>query len=458
MYEERKDKFSVKDLVLQILFISLFVFLLLWLFPTKSDLNKLNLGSNKSSSSDNTNTVLYDRIFNENIIAMKDAAKSYYTTPRLPQNVGDKVKMTLGEMLDKKIILPFTDKNGKACDKEKSYVEITKENDEEYIMKVNLKCSDEENYLLVYMGCYDYCKTTVCEKNKEDVSTPIVRKVVTQSQPSVTNIVNNITNIVINQICPECCPTPTPTPTPTPPDPEKEYICEYVKVTNGKFTNWSSWSEWTDKQQYPTQLKQVKEKTARTTVQQKILTGYNVITYRDENKPIYKKVQVQSGTKTEKVCASYGTRTEADGSYVYGEWQDQGIVKLYNTAQGSDTVRYIYVSSGVDNCTNCDYRNYYLYRKQVRSKTPGTHTVTYCTAYDTKTIPLYKTVDVLTGYGTSEKREPVYKNVQSVVDKKYYSYRTRQITGGSQDIKWDVCEGSTLINSGYSPTGNKKEK
>lgn len=456
MYEERKDKFSVKDLVLQILVISLFVFLLLWLFPTKSDLNKIDLGSNKNNN--DTNSVLYDRIFNENIIAMKDAAKSYYTTPRLPQNVGDKVKMTLGEMLDKKIILPFTDKNGKACDKEKSYVEITKENEEEYIMKVNLKCSSEENYLLVYMGCYDYCKTTVCEKNKEDVATPIIRKVVTPQQ-SVTNIVNNITNIVINQVCPDC--NPTPTPTPMPPDPTKEYICEYIKVTNGSFSNWSSWSDWTDTQQYPTQLKQVKSKTIRTTVDQKILTGYNVITYRDENKPIYKQVQVQSGTKTEKVCASYGTRVEPNGSYVYGAWQDAGLVKLYDAvapSDASDTVRYIWVSSGTDNCENCDYRAYNVYRKQTRTKTAGTHNVTYCTGYTTKTIPLYKTVNVLTGYGTSEKREPVYKNVQSVVDKKYYSYRTRKVTGGSQDIKWDVCEGSSLVNDGYSPTGNKKEK
>lgn len=457
MYEERKDKFSIKDLVLQILFISLFVFLLLWLFPTKSDVSRLKLGASNNGSKD-TNTVLYDRIFNENIIAMKDAAKSYYTNPRLPQTVGDKVKITLGEMLAKKIILPFTDKNGKTCDEEKSYVEITKENDDEYIMKVNLKCSDEENYLLVYMGCYDYCTTTVCEKNKEDVSTPIVRKVVQENKPNVVNNVTNITNIIINQVCPDCCPTPTPTPTPTPPDPAKEYICEYLKVTNGKFTEWSTWSDWSDKEQYATQLKQVKSKTVKTTVDQKILTGYNVTTYRDSNKPIYKQVQVQSGTRTEKVCASYGTRVEETGSYAYGEWKDEGLVKLYNTPQGSDTVRYILVSSGTDNCENCSYRNYNVYRKQTRTRTVGTRTVTYCTAYDTKTIPLYKTVNVLTGYGTSEKRDPIYKTVQSVVNKKYYSYRTRRVTSGSRDVKWDVCEGSTLVNNGYSPTGNKKEK
>ena len=164
MYNERNDRFSIKTVIVQFLFVALFIFLLLWLFPTK----------NYIKDNDETNLdVFYDRIFVENIILMKDSAKSYYTNPRLPQKVGDKVKMTLGEMLDKKIILPFVDKNGETCSLTDAYVEITKYADE-YVMKVNLKCSEEENYLLVYMGCYDYCSTTICEKNKEDIKNPVI--------------------------------------------------------------------------------------------------------------------------------------------------------------------------------------------------------------------------------------------------------------------------------------------
>ena len=174
MYNERKDSFSIKNVIVQFLFVALFVFLLIWLFPTKSDIS--NLEGGESANLD----VFYDRIFNENVIAMKDAAKSYFTTPRLPQKVGDKVTMTLGEMLDKKIILPFVDKDGETCSLTDSYVEITKY-DEEYVMKVNLKCSEQENYLLVYMGCYDYCSTTICEKNESDVKTPVIYP--TKSEP-----------------------------------------------------------------------------------------------------------------------------------------------------------------------------------------------------------------------------------------------------------------------------------
>ena len=124
MYNE-KSNFQTKNVIVQFLFVALIIFVLIWLFPLKSDLKNLKTTSN----GDNKDlSVLVDRIFNENIIAMKDAAKSYYTLERLPKNVGDKVKMTLGEMLEKKIILPFTDKHGKTCDVEASYVEVTKYN------------------------------------------------------------------------------------------------------------------------------------------------------------------------------------------------------------------------------------------------------------------------------------------------------------------------------------------
>ena len=223
MYNERKDSFSIKTVILQFLFVALFIFLLIWLFPTKNYVNNLDNGETTDLS------VFYDRIFNENVIAMKDAAKSYYTTSRLPQNVGDKVSMTLGEMLDKKIILPFVDSKGKQCSLTDSYVEVTKY-DEEYVMKVNLKCSEQENYLLVYMGCYDYCSTTICEKNKSDVKTPVVYPV---QPPVANNIINNIVNNNNNNVI-----IIQPTPEPENPDiPESTPSCTLQVVSGNKSGN-----------------------------------------------------------------------------------------------------------------------------------------------------------------------------------------------------------------------------
>ena len=94
---ENKNSFSFKNVILQFLFVALFIFIMIWLFPLKSDLKKVE---SKIESTQTDFSVLYDRIFNENVIAMKDGAKSYFTTSRLPKNVGDKVKMTLKEMLN----------------------------------------------------------------------------------------------------------------------------------------------------------------------------------------------------------------------------------------------------------------------------------------------------------------------------------------------------------------------
>ena len=93
MYNERNDSFSIKDLIVQVLFIVLFVFILIWLFPTKSYVDKNDGRPNINFD------VLTNRIFNENLQTMKEAAINYYTTSRLPKNINDVESMTLRKML-----------------------------------------------------------------------------------------------------------------------------------------------------------------------------------------------------------------------------------------------------------------------------------------------------------------------------------------------------------------------
>ena len=71
--------------------------------------------------------------------------------------------MTLSDMIGKKIIIALIDKNNKAVDVEGSYVKITKL-DDEYLLKVNLKDSEKEDYILVHLGCYNYCESYICQK------------------------------------------------------------------------------------------------------------------------------------------------------------------------------------------------------------------------------------------------------------------------------------------------------
>ena len=143
---ERRSTF-IRDLLVKILLIAIFLFLLMYLFPMP------NL------------TPFYSAIFNNNIQTMKDAAEDYYTVKMMPTEDGKSTKMTLKEMEEKKLIIPFVDKDGKTCNKTKSYVKVTKDGDE-YVLKVSLTCSDESNYIVERIGCHNFCPNGTCDENK----------------------------------------------------------------------------------------------------------------------------------------------------------------------------------------------------------------------------------------------------------------------------------------------------
>ena len=128
-----------------------------------------NNGSETTTKENNTTCdgLVKEIVFNDNLDKIKEAAISYFTNERLPQEVGDSVKITLGEMNDKKLVRTVYDASANVCDTKKSYVEVTKL-DDEYEMKIFLSCSDIEDYIIVHLGCYDYCDKDVCEKKEEE--------------------------------------------------------------------------------------------------------------------------------------------------------------------------------------------------------------------------------------------------------------------------------------------------
>ena len=153
MKEKNSNSNFIRDLLVKLLLIVIFVFLLMKLIPMP------NL------------TAYYDSVFSNNLNSMKDAAKSYYTVERMPSETGKSSKMTLQEMLDQNLLLPFTDKDGNACDTKKSYVKVTK-GDTEYELKVSLTCDGETKYVIEKIGCYDFCKSGKCsEEPKKETKT-----------------------------------------------------------------------------------------------------------------------------------------------------------------------------------------------------------------------------------------------------------------------------------------------
>ena len=193
MYSSEKNPgINWKDLVVKAVFFVIFILILMWLFPKVPNM-----------------TAFYSNVFRENISYMQEAAKSYYTNERLPKNVGDIAELTLQDMIDRNLIIPFVDKDGNPCDTYESYVQVTKESTEEYSLKVNLVCETESSYIIEPLGCYDYCESDECDDVKEEKPTEedVVkqtqyqfRKAYTVDQTS-TNCKDSTYNKLINGLC-----------------------------------------------------------------------------------------------------------------------------------------------------------------------------------------------------------------------------------------------------------------
>jgi len=474
MYEERKEKFSFRSFFLTILLVLLFVFLMLWLFPTKWDVKDL-----QSTYDLERLSVLYDEIFANNVGRMKDAAIGYFTNERMPKKVGETKKLTLQEMYDLHLVLKMKDKDGKACDAKKSYVEMTKYTDE-YRLKVNLSCGDYEDYIIVYLGCYDYCDG-ICEKKVE--TAPVVN------------------------------PTPTPEPTPTPqpevkPDPEPvKYYCEVVAGKYydkaGNVVNKTDYEKSCNITPTPVVKKYMYEyklvipdKTTCTDwtkwEKNKIVATNSIkVETKVENEIVdYKTVQVQTGTKTETIVT--GQKAE---KYISDYLTELTIVDTKQIQVGTTTKevtekvqvgtaeKYVGIDSGskvpantskvtykvisTDKTASCSYcEDETIYTWEIWNIEPVYDVVT-----KTETVPVYKTINV---YGekttpvysfkmvdiTEEKVTPIYKDVKVPVygDVTYYRQKTCTVKKGSTDLKWSASKmDASLIGKGYKLTGNVKE-
>ena len=176
MYTEEYEKkgFLIKGFLVKLILVIIFALLLVWLLPkfVVPAINKTISENNNTCTAETCDqtslNALTSQIFSNNLDQMKEAAISYYTQERLPKEVGQSETLTLSDMIGKKLILPLIDKNNKPCDVENSYVKITKL-DDEYLLKVNLKDSTKEDYILIHLGCYSYCESYVCQKQEVNI-------------------------------------------------------------------------------------------------------------------------------------------------------------------------------------------------------------------------------------------------------------------------------------------------
>ena len=492
MSEETVNGFSLKNFILQILIILLILFLLMWIFPTKSFINNggVNNTSNLSSEDIKKLEVLYGEIFSNNIYSMKEAGVSYFTDERRPSVVGKSVRLTLQEMYNKHLVLKLKDKNGNACSATESYVEMTKSKEDEFQLKVNLKCGDEEDYIIVYLGCYNYCKSGVCEKQVENTN---------ESKGPVTKPVASATTYY-----------------------------EYTK-TGGGSCSWSDWSDWSTDAVSESANKVVQTKTESTdgsryqtgTTTEKYISGYKteqyiagytteqyISGYRNVNQTSqncteYVDEQYISGYETKKVKVGVTQVQTGTTTKTITEKVQAGTVEVYSgsssgTTIPSNTSTYVYKKTGSKTsqsctcagCSNCSTSTVYTW--DVYKVTPVYKTVTSVQTvpvytavdvYETQKVPVYSTrkVAVQKACSANSTTEPVYSTRsvpvyqtrtvavystrtvpvynQSTSTVKYYRYKTYSCQDNVTYTKWSTNINDTnLVNQGYKLSGNKQTK
>ena len=152
MYEEKEYNFNWVSLFIKVVIFVVFILLAVWLISRITFKNEDEINAT----------------FSDNLQTMKNVALEYFDGKNLPENDGDKVKLTLRQMIDMGLVSAFTS-DGESCDTEDSYAEAEK-TDDYYTIKVNLKCGDKEDYIYTTLGTKDCedCDNVIGDIDKTD--------------------------------------------------------------------------------------------------------------------------------------------------------------------------------------------------------------------------------------------------------------------------------------------------
>lgn len=131
MYEERRIQINWKNILFVVGVVALIIVVIMLLVPK------------------NNMDAYYSQMFKTNLNTMKEAAKSYYVAGgNMPENIGESSTINLENMVSKKLVTDFVDKNNKSCNKTNSYAQITKTGSNEYVLKTQLSCDADSDYVL----------------------------------------------------------------------------------------------------------------------------------------------------------------------------------------------------------------------------------------------------------------------------------------------------------------------
>ena len=481
MYEERKTKFSLRDIILQLLLMVLFIFIMVWLFPTKNYLKDQNVVEN-------------DAIYVDYMNSMSEAAKDYFTTKTVPSKVGDTVKLTLGEMLEKKLILAIG--GNASCSLEKSYIEVTKM-DDDYQLRVELSCDKFSDYVVITLGCKDFCnltctQTTVTPEPTKPTQQSTKKYTVTFDSKGGTSVASQkvesgkkatkptnptkdgytFVEWTLNEKAYDFNTAVTKDITLVAVWKENKFVqYEYSKenVTNSTEYVWSDWSK--------TQTVWEKNKTFTNTADKE----YKIISTGTKFNGNYDCTDnvVLDKQKAEKQTTRQYTSIIPATADKYSEW------KVVESEYVSDVPLKTYVTGNADTATE----KYEFVKTQVKALCAGcAQTTVYVYKYSTRTLIEGTSASCPAGYKMSSDSKRCYKEVESYSCSKYgtdytmtsdnycvkkgekctqkledyteYQYRTRTskiVSNKTVDYKWSTSNNDAdLLAQGYKLTGKTK--
>lgn len=161
---EKERGINWLGLFIKIIIIFIFVLIIIWL------ISKITLKTRLSNT------------FKNNLSNMETVATNYFKEIDLPLETGKSAKITLGEMMEKGLIVSTKDEDGISCDTKKSFSRITRKK-KNYVMLTTLNCGKEKNTITKKFPFKD-CK------NCQDISSKD-----TSSKDNKNNIKdNNSTN------------------------------------------------------------------------------------------------------------------------------------------------------------------------------------------------------------------------------------------------------------------------
>ena len=176
---ERERRINWLGLFIKIIIIFIFILIIMWL------VSKI-LGKTRLSDT-----------FKNNISNMETVATNYYKSVDLPLEKDKSLKISLGEMIDKGLIVSVNSKNGTSCDTKKSFSKITRKKSN-YILSTTLKCGKESNTITKKFPFKDCKNCTNSQKEVEKNTTEKDNKETKKNNTQTTNNENKTNNTTTN--------------------------------------------------------------------------------------------------------------------------------------------------------------------------------------------------------------------------------------------------------------------